>query len=286
MPANHHSHTHFSDGKGSPEDYLEEALKQGLEVYGFSDHAPIRSEFVGAMTEERLKEYVQKIETLKKEYADKIQIYKALEVDFIPGLIDIQTDYIQEANLDYTIGAIHYVDAFPNGRPWGFQSSYAEFEYGLTEIFEGDIKRCVHRHYELMREMILNACPDIVAHMDRLKKLNRGNRYFNESESWYQAEISYTLDLMAKTDAILEINTKGHYTHEIDTTYPGEWTLGLAYEMGIPVHLSSDAHRPENITRSFDFAAKMLEKIGFKTCRIFYNGQWEDMPLKKKLIIC
>ena len=39
--ANHHAHSHFSDGIKGPEVYLKRAIEEGLKVYGFSDHAPI-----------------------------------------------------------------------------------------------------------------------------------------------------------------------------------------------------------------------------------------------------
>ncbi|MEL6357795.1 MAG: PHP domain-containing protein, partial [Bacteroidota bacterium] len=55
--ANHHAHTNFSDGRGGPEDYISEALRQGLVAYGFSDHAPIPHNRIGIMTNAELEKY-------------------------------------------------------------------------------------------------------------------------------------------------------------------------------------------------------------------------------------
>lgn len=280
--ANHHAHTHFSDGKMGPEVYLKNAISQGLISYGFSDHAPIRIDNFGAMQLEELSTYLAKIDSLKEQYQGQIQIYKALEIDYIPGVIDHSTDYIQAANLDYTLGAIHFVEYLKNGRPWGFQRSHEQFQAGLDQIFGGDIQACVGTYYARIREMAGQTHrPTIVAHLDRIKKLNRGDRYFREQDTWYQEAVTDTLEAIAASGAIMEVNTKGYYSGEIETTDPGEWVLKIARELGIPVHLGSDAHHPDNITRAFGYGAEVLQKAGYQQVRILYDGIWQDFPLKQ-----
>lgn len=277
--ANHHAHTHFSDGQFEPERYVKEALDQNMEIYGFSDHAPIPNKYIGAMSLAGLQEYLNEIDRLKQKYQGQIQLYKSLEVDYIPGFINIHTDYIQAADLDYTIGAVHFVDFFPDGRPWGFQSSHKNFQLGVEKIFKGNIRACVHRYYELLREMIVEACPDVIAHLDRIKKLNGNNRYFNEDAPWYRAEVGYTLELIADNNAILEVNTKGYYTKETDETYPGKNILEIAKDLDISVHLASDAHHPADIRKGFDYAASVLREIGYTSCKVLNHGEWQELAL-------
>lgn len=282
--ANHHAHSHFSDGRLAPEDYLKNAIGQELLVYGFSDHAPIPNANFGAMKMEDLSAYLQEVDRLKGHYGDQIEIYKSLEVDYIPGMINIESQHIREAELDYTVGAVHYVDFFADGRPWGFESSVENFEKAIAEIFQGDVKATIRRYYELIREMIGAYCPNVVAHIDRIKKLNKGERFFSEDENWYQEEVIKTLELMAGTSAILEVNTKSFYRKELEDTYPGKWALQIARELNIPVNLGSDAHHPDDITKGFDHAGRLLQEVGYTSTRIFLDGTWQEVELVQPLI--
>ena len=74
--------------------------------------------------------------------------------------------------------------------------------------------------------MVNTKCPDIVAHLDRVKKLNSGNRYFDENERWYQEEVSLTLEAIASSGSIMEVNTKGFYNQETDDLLSGEMDFG------------------------------------------------------------
>jgi histidinol-phosphatase (PHP family) len=282
--ANHHAHSHFSDGRLSPEDYLKNAIDQELLLYGFSDHAPIPDAGFGAMDIQDLPNYLQEVDRLKEQYGDRIQIYKSLEVDYIPEMINVESQHIRDADLDYTIGAVHYVNFFDDGRPWGFEASSENFERGIREIFQGDVQAAMSRYYELIREMVLNFCPDVVAHLDRIKKLNKGDRFFSEKEGWYRNEVIQTLEVIAGSGTVMEVNTKSFYKKELEDTYPGKWVLEISREMGIPVNIGSDAHHPDDITKGFDHTSRLLREVGYTTTRIFLDGIWQEVELVKPLI--
>ena len=278
--ANYHAHSHFSDGRQGPEAYLKNAIHQQLKAYGFSDHAPIPIDNFGAMSMAQLQEYGTEIERLRELYGDQIQVYKSLEVDYIPNVINVTTPHIEAAKLDYKIGAVHFIDYLDNGRPWGFEGSAENFERGLQQIFGGDIQACVRRYYSLIREMVKDFCPDVVAHLDRIKRQNKGERYFSEQETWYREEVLNTLEEIAAKGVIMEINTKGYYRGDIEETYPGKWVLEIAKELQIPVHLSSDAHHPDDITKGFQHGVEILKSIGIQSTRIFLNHEWVEQSME------
>ncbi|HMQ46412.1 MAG TPA: histidinol-phosphatase [Saprospiraceae bacterium] len=282
--ANHHAHSHFSDGRLSPEDYLQEALRQGLHTYGFSDHAPIPNATFGAMKLEKLSDYLQEIDRLKEQYRGKIEVYKSLEVDYIPGLISPGSAHIQAAQLDYTIGAVHFVGQFADGLYWGFEHSRPHFEKGVREIYGGDYQLAMQTYYGLIRTMVQEYRPTIVAHLDRIKKWNRNGEYYDENSDWYQAEVVATLELIAQSGAILEVNTKGYYSQETVEPYPGKWALAKAHEMNIPVHLSSDAHHPDNITKGFEFGAALLQEVGYNTYQVLLEGVWQPIAWAERKV--
>lgn len=280
---NYHAHSHFSDGRGAPEAYLREAIRQNLVAYGFSDHAPILfdpSRPYVFMTLQKLSEYLAEVERLKEAYSSQIQVYKGLEVDYVPGVIDVNSEHIRNAGLDYTVGAIHFVDYMKDGRPWRFAASERFFVKGLEQIFNNDIQACVRRYYCLIREMAQRRPPDIVAHLDLIKKMNLGERYFSERSLWYREEVMKTLEIIAKAGLILEVNTQAHYKHGLGDTYPSKWILKAANELGVPFQLASDAHRPEDITKGIFHAAHTLYNLGVETITIFLDGAWVNRRLE------
>ena len=107
---NLHTHTRWSDGSSEPERYVDEALKQGFSVLGFSDHSPVPFENSFALKEKNLSLYCRAIRELKKKYsspssADKpIEILLGIEVDFIPGLTVSFEELRKNHQFDYTIG--------------------------------------------------------------------------------------------------------------------------------------------------------------------------------------
>lgn len=276
---NYHTHTTFSDGKAAPSQYVLTALQENIAALGFSDHAPLPLQCDWVMASDQSTAYLEKITALQKEYSGQIQIYRGLEVDYIPGIMSVNHPNIQALGLDYTIGAIHFVDQFLDGTPWCIDGNNMVFKTGLKFLFEEDIRLAVHRYYQLIREMVTNACPTIVAHLDRIKIQNAENQYWQEEENWYRNEVIKTLECIAQSDAILELNMKTYYNHQHPTPNPSPWIINLAREMDIPMHLASDAHSPEDLIRSFGHGIQLLLQAGYKTVKILWEGSWIDVPI-------
>lgn len=140
------------------------------------------------------------------------------------------------------------------------------------------------RYYELIRTMVRDYRPDVVAHLDRIKKLNKGDRFFPERASWYREEVIRTMEVIAQAGVIMEVNTKSFYKKELEETYPGKWALEIALEMKIPVNIGSDAHHPDDITKGFDHASRVLQEVGYTTTKIFLDGIWQEVELVKPMI--
>lgn len=283
--ANYHSHSMYSDGKLHPQAYIEAAIDQNLLAYGFSDHAPFPfPNFEWCMLRDKWKDYLTVVDQLQLQFGEHLNIYKSLEVDYIPGFISVAEPWIEEAALDYTIGSIHFVDFFADGTPWSIDGTKETFEMGLRQIFDNSIEAVIRRYYELTRKMIAEAPPTIVAHLDRIRKNNLMHQYFTEKESWYKEEIILTLEAIAQAEIILEVNTKTCYRHQQRDPNPSLWILKIASELNIPVHLASDAHHPKDITGGFDTGRQVLKKAGFKEQMLLLEGDWQPVPLKSKSI--
>lgn len=202
-----------------------------------------------------------------------IEIYKGMEVDFIPGVINVNQF---NDKLDYTIGSIHFVEKFDNGTGWEVDGSHSSFLEGLDKIFHNHIKDAVIRYFELTREMINTAPPDVVGHVDKIKIQNIDEKFFSEEDRWYRDEVRNTVDEIAKHNCIVEVNTRGLYQKKSLTPYPSPWILELLLQKNIPITLNSDAHHADDLTVCFTETARLLHQIGFRTLSILHEGQWRQ----------
>ncbi|WKN41676.1 histidinol-phosphatase [Tunicatimonas pelagia] len=273
---NYHSHCYFCDGKDTPEVYLQRAIQLGMPAYGISSHAPLPYELSWPMKEADRESYVREIERLKEKYTNQIEVYRGLEVDFIPGVVG--PSWVKDTfSLDYTIGSVHFVDFFTNGFPWEIDGRHQVFLQGLQEIFANNIEAAICRYYALVRQMVREDPPDIVGHLDKIKIQSEGSKLFNERATWYEAEVEKTLDSIAEVGLIMEVNTRGIYKQLTPEPYPSYWILERMRERNIPIMLNSDAHHPREISSHFAEVTARLSAIGYEQVRVLYQGVWQDV---------
>ncbi len=275
---NYHGHCHYCDGKLPPEEHVRQAIRNGMPALGISSHAPVDFSSSWAMPPRRLPDYVAEMRQLRAQYADQIQLYMGLEVDYIPHRIQVRSPHILAAGLDYTVGSVHFVDAYADGTPWEIDGPHAGFLKGLHAIFGGDAVAVVKRFYALNREMIREGCPDVVGHLDKIKMQSEGGVLFDEHADWYRAEVLATLEEIQTAGTIVEVNTRGAYKKRVGGTYPSPWILERMFARKIPVCLNSDAHHPDELERDFDIAAAQLLQIGYRELWVLLDGEWQARP--------
>ncbi|MFQ3579848.1 MAG: histidinol-phosphatase [Bacteroidales bacterium] len=282
---NYHSHTNFSDGSNAPEDYIREAISNNMKAYGFSCHAPVPFNCKWTIPHDKLNDYLNTIDLLKETYKGTIQIYKSLEIDYFPGNPLSKPENIMSLNLDYVIGSIHFVDNLKNGEPWNIDTSKRIFDAGMVELFDANGREAVTRYFTLTKEMIEAMNPTIIGHIDKIKIMNHNNQYYSEDDTWYEALVDEILDLIQSKGNIIEINTRGTYKFEKKELYPSISILKKIKKLSIPVTINSDNHRLGESIKGFDYAAEILNDLGFKTIRILYNNSWIDVPFNKNGVI-
>ena len=280
MWLNFHTHSTYCDGKSTLENIVVKAKLLNVKWLGFSSHAPLPFECAWSMKKENLNQYLNEIVTLKKSHGE-VEIYSGLEVDYIPDKIGPK-DF---TNLDYTIGSVHFVESFADGRRWEIDGPHSFFLEGLDKIFSNHIEDVVVRYFELTREMIERSTPDIIGHLDKIKIQNIANKFFNEEDAWYQREIGKTLDVISDSGCIVEVNTRGIYQKKSTTTYPSPWILERIHQMNIPITISSDAHHPDDLINHFEETLIELKKIGFKKINVLHNGVWKAYKFNEHGII-
>ncbi|HNS16193.1 MAG TPA: histidinol-phosphatase [Bacteroidales bacterium] len=276
---NYHTHTRFCDGKNDPEDYVTEALLQNMHSLGFSAHSPLPFDTPFAIRWNNLDEYCQVILGLKQKYAERLPIYLSLEIDYIPGISDDFDRLRNTLHLDYTIGSVHLVRPDDREGLWFIDGPLPEiYDSGLRDLFDNDIRRAVATYYRYVNQMITDQRPTVIGHLDKIKMHNKG-RHFKEDEPWYVQLVEETLDNIQAAGLMVEVNTRGVYKKRSEDLYPGRWVLQKMNQRKIPVTISTDAHRPDELTAWFDETVRILAEIGFRSVRYLEDGIWEEYPL-------
>ncbi|MEQ8689202.1 MAG: PHP domain-containing protein, partial [Imperialibacter sp.] len=203
-------------------------------------------------------------------------VYSSLEVDFIPGVVSVNSDWIIDADLDYSIGSVHFVDSFEDGTPWEIDGASKVFEKGLQAIFGGDAKGAIQRYFALTRQMIAEAPPTIVGHLDKIKMQNANGLLFSENDRWYQKEIVETLEAVKEKNLMLEINTRGLYKKKASESYPSPWVFRYLKDMSIPIMMNSDSHHTQEMTGFFSETAEQLISAGLTQVMVLLNNDWQE----------
>jgi histidinol-phosphatase (PHP family) len=75
------------------------------------------------------------------------------------------------------------------------------------------------------------------------------------------------------------VNTRGIYKKRCNDLYPGAWILKEMRKKDIPITLSTDAHRPEEIDGYYTETIEILKEIGYKSLVCKGNSTWEEIPI-------
>ena len=114
LTTNFHTHTtRCNHAAGEDRQYVEEAIKGGLKVLGFSDHSPyfFSGDYYSTfrMKREQVLGYVDSILALKKEYKDDIEIKLGFETEYYPKYFDKLLEFYSQYPIDYIIMGQHFV---------------------------------------------------------------------------------------------------------------------------------------------------------------------------------
>lgn len=278
ITTNFHTHTYYCDGSSEPEKYVLEAIRKNFTTLGFSAHAPLPLDTTWNLAQADIVPYCAEILQLRDKYKAQIEIYLSLESDYIPGISEDFAFFRNQYKLDYTLGAVHLVKDPDSNEIWFIDGPVSNYDKGLQKIFKQDIHFAVATYFAQLNKMIVTQKPDIIAHFDKVK-MNNQHRYFQESEPWYKDLLRNTLENIAQSKCMVEVNTRGIYTGKYDGLYPGEEVLRQMVEMNIPVTISSDAHKPGDINSYFAETENILKNIGYKNIRVLKQNQWMDWEL-------
>jgi len=115
--------------------------------------------------------------------------------------------------------------------------------------------------------------------VDLIKKLNKGNRFFDETQAWYKEIVAETIEVIANSNCIVEVNTRGFYQGKTEEFYPSKWILEMCFAKKIPVTISSDAHHFSELEHNFGEVAELLLGVGYEEVMVYLNDEWTSARL-------
>ncbi len=256
----YHIHTTFSDGKGSPSEYIGPAVASGLSEIGFSEHLSLFNENQDrVMNPGNVRDYVDHITGLAQTL-NNITIKTGLEIDYIPGKTDATGKFLSDLDLDYRIGSVHYLGE-------------DKFEAG-PEFFEGkNIDSLYEFYFSLVIEAASSGLFDIIGHCDLVRI--HGFKPKKDPEPLYRG----LARAMRRNDVAFELNTNGR-NRPIGDFYPDRRFLHVFREEKVPVCVNSDAHMPSRVGQFFDEAYDLLRSAGFTEMAIFTKRKRTMTPLR------
>ena len=282
-----HTHTSFCDGDDDVETMCRAAYDKNLFALGFSAHAPVERQIDrenGCELKEILvNQYVAEVLAAKERWKGKLRIFLGYEVDFVKGRRSALDSDITSLNLDYIIGAVHYLYPENGARPFAVDGFTEDFEKGLREGFGGSAEKLMHKYYDALLDMIQTGGFDIVAHADIYKK-NCQNKYFwpQETESRRQREAALAVK---KAGLAVEVNTGGINRKKTFDVYPSLSFLRIMHEYDIPVIITADAHCAKDLDGNYDIALQTLILADFKE-HVLFSGKscGKSVWIKEKII--
>lgn len=250
-----HNHTLLCNhATGTVNEYIQRAIELGIDEYGFACHAPMNYDLKYRMNIDQKTIYEKWINEAKEYYKNKIKILLAYEVDYLEGYI---LDEVINSKVDYLIGSVHFLKN--KNDMWGFDNP--EF-IGLYQ--SKDIDTIWSEYFAAIKDMAKTSLFDIVGHFDLIKVF----KFLPKKDIRIIAKDA--LSEIKKSNMVLEINTSG-FRKPIGESYPSITLLEMAYEMGINITFSSDAHSVEHIGFKYDEATSLAKKIGYTKCISFEN---------------
>ncbi len=246
-----HNHTTLCNhAEGSIEEYIQKAIELGIEVYGFSEHAPMKNFEDGyRLILDKKNFYEKTILDLQKKYKNQIQITLGYEVDYMSGDYILET--IKNADVDYLIGSVHYLDK------WGFDNP--EF---IGSYKNKNIDTIWEEYFEAVKAMAKTGYFNIVGHLDLIKIF----KFLPKKD--IKSIALESLKQIKKSNMVIEINCSG-FRKPIGEQYPSRELLELAFELNIPITFGSDAHSVEHIGFKYEEAKQLALEIGYTSCIYF-----------------
>lgn len=244
------------------EQFVRQAEKAGVTELGISEHAYrftqtrhlLSNPWVEKRKTEDLDAYLGLLQEARKR---GIRVKIGIEMDVMPDNMEAMKEFLASYPFDYAIGSIHWLGGF------GF-----DLEVMRDHWEENRVEDVYETYFSLLEGMIRSRPVDIIGHADVIKVF--GFKAPEVAARWY----ARLTPLIKESGLAVEVSTAG-WRKPVGEIYPAPEFLRGLVEAGVPLVLSSDAHRPEDVGALYPQALDMLRALGVKRLVTFTERRME-----------
>lgn len=243
MIANYHTHTwRCNHAQGTEREYVENGLRTGLQILGFSDHTPyiFPGDYYSSfrMHLDQLEDYVQTVLSLRREYAGRIEIPLGLELEYYPALLPQLLPILRDQGIEYLLLGQHFIG-----------NEVDDYYTGVPTAEKPLLERYCDQTIEAMQSGLFTyfAHPDLI--------------HFKGDSNFYARHVRRICREAKSCGIPLEINLLGLHGGR---HYPNPRFWEVAAEENCAVVLGRDAHDPQTLldTQTEKKALAMVQKLG------------------------
>lgn len=250
-----HIHTLYCrHASGSMEDYVQSAIRKGLHKINFLEHMEIGIQYFERvwLEEEDFDSYFHEGRQLQEKYKNHLAIGIGVEAGYNREHREELIDRLSKRSWDRIGLSCHFTRVEQAPYHLNLVSRQARNVAAFTEI---GCQKLLDDYFSDLYDAVNCIPADFVCHIDAAL---RHQPNFHLSHSNYQ-QISGILKLMKQNDMALEINTSGFTMR--GEPFPNRTIIKMAMNEDIAFVAGSDAHKPEDIGRSFDQLPGLLTEI-------------------------
>jgi histidinol-phosphatase (PHP family) len=250
LVADYHTHA-------NAERYRAAATARGIAELGVSEHI---YRFVQALEVWRHPFWVSFAHDDIDEYCafvrEHTDLRLGIEADFVPGGEDRMAELLDARELDYVVGSVHFIrDGAVDMQDYSVWNSARSVE----EVWR--------RYFQTVGESARSGLFDVIAHPDLVKywgSSQPGRRPDGDLRYFYEPAV----EGIAEAGVAVEVSTAG-LRKPVGELYPARAFLEMCLQADVPVALSSDAHRPEDIGAGYEQALELLDELGVRELCVF-----------------
>ncbi|BGP55611.1 hypothetical protein JCM8202_004679 [Rhodotorula sphaerocarpa] len=269
MTISHHSHSgqFCRHAKGTLEEVVEEAIRQGFTTFGLSEHVPRYKKEHFYPEEADLS--VQDLSDTFEAYLVEAHRLKELNKHRIELLVGLETEYIDDEGLDrleqllekhgnaieYLVGSVHHCDSLPIDFDKERYEACLAGQPGSTERERFSSLFCTYfdNQYTLLKRLQ----PEVLGHIDLCRLYFPDTDFASFPEVWQRIERN--VDFATSYGALFEVNASA-FRKGWRTAYPGSDVFDLILRKEGRFTLSDDSHGPQAVGLHYDQAYRYLDE--------------------------
>jgi histidinol-phosphatase (PHP family) len=188
-----------------------------------------------------------------------------IEADFVPGAEDRMANLLEARDFDYVVGSVHFMR----------DGAVDMDEYSVWSSRGASVEEVWKRYFQAIGDAARSGLFDIAAHPDLVKYWGDAARTpRGDLRRYYEPAV----EGIAEGGIAVEMSTAG-LRKPAGELYPARAFLEMCVEAGVPVALSSDAHRPEDVGADYERALAELDAVGIRELCVFEGRKRRLEPI-------